>query len=189
MKLIILKVAIFLCILSLYSCDNEQNDRWYNKEQVKSGQVLYRQNCQQCHGQKGVGTTNWRTPLKDGTFPPPPLNGSAHTWHHSIDVLSARIREGGRKMPAFKTKLKDEEIMAVLAYIQSLWPEITYRTWSKRNKVDHFVKALSYFDHDEMRTKIFLLDMDGSGSSDKDAARAIEHSFNQTISLGILSYS
>lgn len=140
MKSKLFKFWIVFGLLSLYSCDNEQNsknNRWYTQKQVKAGQIVYQQNCQKCHGEKGIGTKLWRTPLKDGTFPPPPLNGSAHTWHHPIGALASRIREGGRKMPAFKDKLNDEETKAVLAYVQSLWPEITYQTWYKRNKADH----------------------------------------------------
>ncbi|BBM88570.1 hypothetical protein COTS27_00251 [Spirochaetota bacterium] len=109
---------------------------WYTDEQIALGALVYSKNCQVCHGIAGQGTPNWRTRLSNGTYPPPPLNGSAHTWHHSMQVLINTINKGGTVvggiMPAFEDKLSNDEVLAVLAYIQSLWPREIYTTWATR---------------------------------------------------------
>ena len=48
------------------------------------GAKIFNNNCLACHGQNASGPKgDWREKLADGSYPPPPLNGSAHTWHHS----------------------------------------------------------------------------------------------------------
>ena len=117
----------------------EQN-RWYSAEQVAIGKGVYAQNCAVCHGQNAESTKNWRTPDDQGQYPPPPLNGTAHTWHHSLDILQRTINEGGVKlggsMPAFAEVLAAEEVDAVIAFVQSLWPDEIYNTWIKANPIE-----------------------------------------------------
>ncbi len=114
--------------------DGSLPGRWYSAEQVKLGEWVYAGNCRKCHGVAGVSTSKWRTPLANGNYPPPPLNGSAHTWHHSFAVLLGVIDKGGvgqgGVMPAFKERLNEAEKLAVIAYIQSLWPRETYIRWA-----------------------------------------------------------
>ncbi len=107
-------------------------ERWYSPEQVKMGEKIYLQHCQSCHGDRGVGTKDWRTPLKDGSFPPPPLDGSAHAWHHPLDDLLNTVDKGLNHMPAFGDKLDEAERRAVIAYLQSLWPDGIYDLWHVR---------------------------------------------------------
>jgi len=111
-------------------------DRWYTPQQVASGKQLYADNCATCHGADAASTTEWRKRDKDGNYPPPPLNGTAHTWHHSKKLLEKTIREGGirigGKMPPFVDKLKPDEIEAVIAWVQSLWPDEIYAAWLDR---------------------------------------------------------
>ena len=48
------------------------------------GGKIFNNNCAVCHGQNASGPKgDWREKLADGSYPPPPLNGTAHTWHHS----------------------------------------------------------------------------------------------------------
>ena len=74
----------------------------------------------------------------NGNYPPPPLNGTAHAWHHDISVLKNTIQEGGVKlggtMPPFKDKLSTSDIEAVIAYFQSKWPDRLYQQWDTRNQ-------------------------------------------------------
>jgi len=112
--------------------------RWYTNAQLLRGKKVFSENCAVCHGDKGQGlTANWQKSDADGKFPPPPLNGSAHTWHHSKDLLMRTVNEGGialgGSMPPFKDKLSEKEKEAVLAYVMSLWPKQIYETWQKRN--------------------------------------------------------
>jgi len=92
------------------------------------GQGLYYANCASCHGGPTGG---------DMLDYPPRHNSNGHTWHHPECELQQIIRDGGDemtasmrqmmappgapKMLAFKDKLSDAEIDAVLAYIKTMW--------------------------------------------------------------------
>lgn len=110
--------------------------RWYSPAQVSAGEEVFVQNCLVCHGERGQATANWRQRNPDGTFPPPPLNGTAHTWHHSLSVLKQTIKNGGiplgGSMPPFGNALSEAEIESVIAYFQSQWPDETYQVWEEK---------------------------------------------------------
>ena len=110
--------------------------RWYTQSQVDQGREVFAHNCVACHGQEAQGSFAWRRPLADGTYPPPPLNGRAHTWHHPMAALQRTIRDGstalGGSMPGFKETLSEDEIKAVIAFFQSKWQDRIYRQWEKR---------------------------------------------------------
>ena len=108
--------------------------RWYSEEQVASGSKIFEVNCSGCHGARAEGRyANWKQKLPDGSFPPPPLDGSAHAWHHPRSVLLDVIENGGLafggKMPAFGTTLKGEDKLAVIAYFQNFWDDEIYSQW------------------------------------------------------------
>ena len=69
-----------------------------------------------------------------GNFPPPPLNGTAHAWHHPIQVLASHIKfgaPGGQgSMPGFAELLSDEQVLDIIAWFQDKWPDDIYATWS-----------------------------------------------------------
>jgi thiol:disulfide interchange protein DsbC len=113
-----------------------EKERWYSAEQVSRGEQLFRQNCSSCHGQNAEATPNWKQTDANGNYPPPPLNGSAHAWHHDLDLLRRTIREGGAKlggqMPGFEGSLSAAEIDRVIAFFQSKWPDEIYQRWSGR---------------------------------------------------------
>jgi len=98
---------------------------------ISEGETIYQINCAACHGINGEGEPNWKTPKEDGTYPAPPHTVDGHTWHHS-DALLFQIIEGGgdsleipnfkSNMPAFGDVLTDDEIIAVLIYLKSIWP-------------------------------------------------------------------
>lgn len=111
----------------------QAGETWYTTAQVRQGRGIYNNNCASCHGAMGQGARDWRERGPDGNFPAPPLNGSGHTWHHPMPVLERIIREGGpANMPAWEHKLSDAEIEAVLAYVQSMWPQKVYDAWAQR---------------------------------------------------------
>lgn len=108
--------------------------RWYTPQQARAGAEVYRKYCVECHGQGGRGTAeDWRKMNTDGRFPPPPLNGTGHAWHHPRQTLLQTLTEGGEPlggwMPAFGDRLNEEEMLAAIAYLQSLWPDDIYRNW------------------------------------------------------------
>lgn len=126
-----------LSLLCLASFNITAAERWFNQEVVDYGAGLFQQNCAACHGVNAEGTKEWKKTDANGNYPPPPLDGSAHAWHHSIPQLARSIKEGGIKlggvMPAFGNKLSDQEVLALIAYFQSKWPDEVYQVWHERN--------------------------------------------------------
>ena len=116
-------------------------ERWYAFEQVSKGAVVFQQNCAACHGAQAEGAPNWRKLGPDGRYPAPPLNGSGHGWHHPLRILFQVIKNGSPggqgNMPAWKDKLNEDEMVAVIAWFQSLWPEEVYAAWKQRGQASH----------------------------------------------------
>ncbi len=98
---------------------------------LERGEALYNANCRSCHG----GATGGQ--MMDI---PPPHNANGHTWHHPdcqlIDIVLNGSGEMGEmmrrmmgvpedtpRMPAFKGKLTEEEVEAILTYIKTWWTE------------------------------------------------------------------
>jgi mono/diheme cytochrome c family protein len=118
------KRPLFLLAALLAGCDA--------KVDLALGEKLYAQQCASCHGANLEGQPDWRKRLPNGRFPAPPHDASGHTWHHPDEVLFAITKHGlvppyapagyESDMPAFGGKLSDQEIRAVLAYIESRWP-------------------------------------------------------------------
>ena len=93
---------------------------------IARGETVYAEHCGSCHGAKLEGQPNWRKRLPSGRLPAPPHDASGHTWHHSDEQLFAMTKHGmagyETDMPAYKDKLSDPDIWAVLAFIKSTWP-------------------------------------------------------------------
>jgi len=109
--------------------------RWYDAAQVRRGEAVYGRHCAECHGPAAEGAPAWRQPGADGRYPAPPLNGTGHAWHHPLGMLRYVIRNGSPggqgNMPAWGGKLDEEELLAVIAWFQSQWPEQAYANWSQ----------------------------------------------------------
>ena len=120
-----------------------ESSRWYSQEQVAQGKDLFAENCAVCHGKNAESVPDWRKRDANGNYVPPPLNGSAHAWHHSMKILRHTIRKGGKPvggvMPAFEGKLTDAEIDSIIAWFQSLWTDEIYALWLERNNDVGFV--------------------------------------------------
>ena len=107
---------------------------------VARGEVLYAEQCASCHGANLEGQPNWRQRDANGLLPAPPHDETGHTWHHADDLLFEITKYGPgvvigddtyrSAMPAYASVLSDEEIVAVLSYIKSRWPE-KERTWQE----------------------------------------------------------
>lgn len=106
--------------------------------QVKRGGQLFQQHCAACHGKKAEGAPNWQQPDKDGKYPAPALNGTAHAWHHPTTVLIDVIQNGtiriGGNMPPWKDKLTETQIRDIIAWFQSKWPDEIYAAWYRIEK-------------------------------------------------------
>ncbi|KPK11884.1 MAG: hypothetical protein AMJ68_04135 [Acidithiobacillales bacterium SG8_45] len=112
--------------------------RLHDPALIEKGFRVYRKNCGTCHGDSGQGAPDWQKPGPDGKYPPPPLNGTGHAWHHPQAALVRTIRHGtiaiGGKMPAWGDKLSDEDIAAVIAWFQSRWPDELYQAWARMDQ-------------------------------------------------------
>jgi len=101
-------------------------------EAIATGRTLYALHCVSCHGAQLEGQPDWRTPLPTGRLPAPPHDAGGHTWHHSDDLLFQIVKEGTAAvvgggyesdMPGFGNILNDAEILTLLDFIKSTWPE------------------------------------------------------------------
>lgn len=105
--------------------------------QIARGGRIYHQHCAECHGDVAQGGSNWRERDAEGKFPPPPLNGTGHAWHHPEKMLFHVIMNGSPggqgNMPAWKGRLTPEEVMDVIAWFQSHWSNEIYAAWQRRN--------------------------------------------------------
>lgn len=100
---------------------------------VSAGAEIYAAQCAQCHGSNLEGQENWQTRGTDGLMPAPPHDETGHTWHHPDAALFAMTKYGigaaignpdyASAMPAYEGVLNDAQIIAVLSYIKSTWPD------------------------------------------------------------------
>ena len=148
MKILIL----FSLLIFITACSDEKSEANVEPEQTSTSKVersfdfaqlthggqLFQQNCAECHGAEAQGTANWQQPDADGKYPPPPLNGTAHAWHHSKDVLKDTIKKGtiriGGNMPPWQDKLSDKDIEDIIAWFQSKWSDEIYTVWYKSHQ-------------------------------------------------------
>lgn len=142
--IIILWLTNYLSIDDLFSTNKRPSppqfqsvEYWYSKDQVAQGDLVFQQHCSSCHLADASGSKKWRKRDANGNLPPPPLNGNAHTWHHALSVLQTTIKNGGGEwggtMPPFSNTLNEEEILSIIAWFQSKWPDEVYIAWSEIN--------------------------------------------------------
>lgn len=138
MKAKLIVLAVLTVAVGLWECTRPQptSERWYTQEQVALGKPLYATSCAGCHGDEGQGGANWDRPKADGSYPPQPLNGFGHSWHHSLASLEETIAQGGTHpgatMPGFALVLNKQQGQAVIAAFQSFWSDQTYADWLYR---------------------------------------------------------
>lgn len=119
--------------LALDHTSGKSSYRWYTQQQVELGRPLFLTHCAVCHGERAEATAAWRKTNANGDYPPPPLNGSAHAWHHPLSVLESSIALGGIPnsgvMPRFAETLGKQEIRAIIAFFQNFWSDDIYARW------------------------------------------------------------
>ena len=100
---------------------------------VEAGRVVYAESCAGCHGANLEGQMVPSTAGSDELVLAPPHDGSGHTWQHPDQVLFDLTKFGAsgviclepadKEMPVFEDVLIDQQIVAVLSFIKSTWPE------------------------------------------------------------------
>jgi len=81
---------------------------------VADGAALYNAKCAICHGKDGRGLPNWRSKGQ-----PDFSDAKWQKAHTDAQIFDATKNGKGKFMPAFKAKMSDEEITAVVARIRS----------------------------------------------------------------------
>ena len=119
------KLLLLSTLILLVGCSPEEKN---SNSMASLGENVYEKNCIGCHGPNGQGLAeDWKVKDTNGNYPPPPLNGTAHTWHHSPEQLLYTINKGGTEMggqmPAFEKRLSKEEKQALIDYMYNLWPK------------------------------------------------------------------
>lgn len=77
------------------------------------GAAIYKSKCTMCHGADGMGNTPVGKTMKA-----PDLT-SAAVQKQTFEDLQKIVTDGKGKMPAYKGKLKESEIDAVVKFIQT----------------------------------------------------------------------
>ncbi len=92
---------------------------------VGKGRKLYNENCLACHGARGVGERPKDMYARDAYgFVAPPLDNSAHGWHHSDEGIVETILKGSgrnKRMIAWEGTLSRQDAWDVVAYLKSIW--------------------------------------------------------------------
>jgi mono/diheme cytochrome c family protein len=91
----------------------------FNNDSIAAGKTVYLlNNCSACHGSDGKALLDIvaenATDLTDPKF-----------WNNGTEPgqIFKSLRDGaGPKMPAFKTKIKEDDLWRLVNFIQSLWP-------------------------------------------------------------------
>lgn len=137
MRVIVLAMT---CLASAAQADHRLTGR-----DLDAGAALYAENCASCHGADLEGQPDWRSPGPDGILPAPPHDVTGHTWHHDTDLLLEYTLKGGQAaleargvtgfksgMPGFAETLSPDEVLDILAFIRSTWPEMAQEVQRQR---------------------------------------------------------
>lgn len=118
----------------LHSVPSEDENgflQWRDPQVTSAGRKLYTAHCAACHGMPdGTAASVASVPAPAAG---PPHDETGHTWQHPDFALFQLIRDGvavancvpvdPELMPMFKDIVSDAELVAILSYIKSTWPE------------------------------------------------------------------
>lgn len=118
-------IAIIIVSLTLGCVSSTPESEKPVPPPISKGEALYQKYCVSCHGEKGVGENPLNIYATDeyGVIAPP-LDESAHAWHHTDEALVEVILEGSSRNPrmkSWKDVLTEEDARDLVGYIKSLW--------------------------------------------------------------------
>ena len=83
-------------------------------DEFAAARASYQKNCESCHGENAEGGI---VKVDNKKLKVPSLK-TGHAIHHPDADLAKKITAGGDGMPAFKDKLKQEEIQELVRFIR-----------------------------------------------------------------------
>lgn len=101
-----LLILITVSLLSFTACAQQPD----MDELMERGEEVYVNNCAGCHQEDGGGTVTY-----------PALDGNPLVTLHDTAPLVEVVSYGRGGMPAFRERLEDDEMIAVLTYIRNAW--------------------------------------------------------------------
>jgi len=104
--MVLRKLALFSCVLILVSCSSNETRNDDSSPEIINGENLYDSNCATCHLVTGEGG----------------ISGAKDLRITKLDSVGIKrmVQNGKNAMMPFKEMLSDEEIDAVVAYVQTL---------------------------------------------------------------------
>ncbi|MFP5260702.1 MAG: c-type cytochrome [Blastocatellia bacterium] len=111
MKLPVVSAAVAVILLA--SLNHSANG--VSMPTAADGATLFGAKCALCHGKDGAGLPNWKAKGQ------PDFTNADWQKSHSDAQIAESIKNGkGKFMPAFKAKLSDDDIAAVVARVRAL---------------------------------------------------------------------
>lgn len=112
--------------------------QWRDPAVTAAGRVLYVAHCAACHGMPDGSPVAAASETSA-----PPHDATGHSWQHPDFALFRLVRDGiavancapvdPERMPKFKGIVSDRELVAILSYIKSTWPEAVRRDHDEVN--------------------------------------------------------
>lgn len=97
-----------------------------------AGKTLYTAKCASCHAKNGKGNPAM---VKMFKVEKSALDLTSEEFQGDTDADALKIINDGKgKMPAYKTKLKEDEIASILGYVRSLAPAKKGKSEAKEAK-------------------------------------------------------
>ncbi len=126
---LIVGVALGYLLAQRGAFSKKKADSGLSPALVAKGETIYKKNCISCHGERGIGENPADIYAIDEkeNYIAPPLNESAHAWHHTDEQLMEMILEGSSRNPRMiawkKEGLSIDDARSLVEYIKSLWSE------------------------------------------------------------------
>jgi mono/diheme cytochrome c family protein len=122
-RLLMLFAAALLPVLIIAGCNksapppvaNTKAPATATPDQFAAMRATFDKNCKSCHGETGKGGP---VKLEDGTKLKVPSLCEGHALHHPDSDFVKQIMKGGDGMPAFRDKLKPDEINECIRFIR-----------------------------------------------------------------------
>jgi mono/diheme cytochrome c family protein len=116
--LLLLSVCLAACNGGTKTTTNNASptpDKKATPDPLAATRAIYAKDCQECHGAKGEGGP---VKLDDGTKLKVPSLREGHALRHPDSDFVKQITKGGDGMPAFKDKLKQQEIDDLIRFLR-----------------------------------------------------------------------